>query len=174
MFSETKNIAKSAAISLSFEKAEKDIMNRPPRSPQESVFDNGRGLHMIWVGILMGGVALAMQGWAIKNGLHWQTIVFNVICLSQMGHVLAIRAEKQSFFSIGMLSNKLLIGAVLLAFMLQFMLTYIPFLQSIFKTQALSLKEFVIVGAASSLVFFAVETDKLISRRRKSDRAISI
>jgi Ca2+-transporting ATPase len=155
------------AISLSFEKAEKDIMQRPPRSPGESIFANGRGLHMIWVGMLMAGIALLLQAWAIKNDLHWQTIVFNVVCLSQMGHVLAIRSESRSLFSIGLLSNKPLFAAVLLTFLLQFLITYIPFLQSIFKTQSLSLNEFILVGVASSLVFFAVEIDKAISKRKR-------
>ncbi len=155
------------AISLSFEKAEKDIMNRPPRPPQQTVFANGRGMHMIWVGILMAGISLSAQAWAINNDLHWQTIVFNVLCLSQMGHVLAIRSEKQSLFSIGIFSNKPLIGAVLIALLLQFVITYTPFLQPIFQTESLSLYEFVIVGAASSLVFFAVEIEKIVSRRRE-------
>ncbi|MBK7556832.1 MAG: cation-translocating P-type ATPase [Chitinophagaceae bacterium] len=154
------------AISLSFEKAEKNIMNRPPRPPQQTVFANGRGLHMIWVGMLMAGIALAAQGWAINNGLHWQTIVFNVLCLCQMGHVLAIRSENQSLFSIGIFSNKPLIGAVLIAFLLQFMITYTPLLQPVFKTESLSLFEFLIVGAASSIVFFAVELEKIITGRR--------
>ncbi len=155
------------AISLSFEKAEKDIMNRPPRPPQQSVFANGRGMHMIWVGILMAGITLSLQGWAINHGLHWQTIVFNVLCLCQMGHVLAIRSENNSFFSIGMFSNKPLIGSVIIVLILQIIITYIPIFQSIFHTKALSLHEFIIVGTASSLVFFAVEIEKLISRKRK-------
>ena len=153
------------AISLSFEKAEKDIMDRPPRPPQQSVFANGRGLHMIWVGMLMAGIALSAQGWAISHGLHWQTIVFNVLCLSQMGHVLAIRSEHQSFFSAGIFSNKPLIGSVVIAFLLQFCVTYIPFLQPIFKTQALTVYEFILVAAASSVVFFAVEIEKIMSRK---------
>jgi Ca2+-transporting ATPase len=153
------------AISLSFEKAEKDIMNRPPRPPQQSVFANGRGLHMIWVGMLMAGIALSAQGWAINHGLHWQTIVFNVLCLSQMGHVLAIRSENQSLFGVGVFSNKPLIGAVLIALLLQFVITYTPFLQPIFQTEALTLNEFLLVGALSSLVFFAVEIEKVISGR---------
>jgi Ca2+-transporting ATPase len=153
------------AISLSFEKAEKGIMQRPPRPPRESVFANGRGVRMIWVGMLMAGIALSMQAWALKNGLHWQTIVFNVVCMSQMGNVLAIRSEVQSFFSIGIFSNKPLIITVLVTLLLQFMITFIPFLQSIFKTQALSLNEFILVGVGSSLVFFAVEIEKGISKR---------
>jgi len=154
------------AIALSYEKAEKDIMNRPPRPPQQSVFANGRGLHMIWVGILMAGIALGLQGWAINHGLHWQTIVFNVLCLCQLGHVLAIRSETQSLFSIGVLSNKPLIGAVILALLLQFTITYVPFLQPIFQTESLTLNEFILVGVASSLVFFAVEIEKIISRSK--------
>ncbi len=154
------------AIALSFEKAEKDIMSRQPRLPQQSVFANGRGLHIIWVGMLMAGIALSLQGWAIANGLHWQTMVFNVLCLSQMGHVLAIRSEKQSFFSVGIFSNKPLIVAVIIAFLLQFLVTYSPFFQPIFKTEALTFNEFIIVSVASSLVFIAVEIEKVIFKKR--------
>ena len=155
------------AIALSFEKAEKDIMNRPPRPPSQSVFANGMGLHIIWVGMLMAGIALSLQGWAIANGLHWQTMVFNVLCLSQMGHVLAIRSKNQSFFSSGVFSNKPLIVAVITAFLLQFLVTYTPFFQSIFKTEALTLNEFIIVAAASSLVFIAVEIEKILFKKPK-------
>lgn len=154
------------AIALSYEKAEKDIMNRKPREPKQSVFSNGRGLHMIWVGMLMAGIALSLQGWAMAHGLHWQTIVFNVLCLCQLGHVLAIRSDYQSLFTTGIFSNKPLTGAVLLALLLQLGITYIPFLQPLFKTEALTLFEFVLVGAASSLVFFAVEIEKIIRRRQ--------
>lgn len=155
------------AISLSFEKAEKDIMLRPPRPPDQTVFADGRGFHIIWVGIVMAGIALALQAWAIKNNLHWQTLVFNVVCLSQMGNLLAIRSESRSFFSTGIFSNKPLIGAVILTFALQLLITYVPFLQTIFKTQSLSLFEFIIVGLTSSLVFIAVEIAKAFSKKNR-------
>jgi Ca2+-transporting ATPase len=115
----------------------------------------------------MGAVSLGIQAWSIHDGnSHWQTMVFNVLCLSQMGHVLAIRSESQSFFSMGILSNKPLIGAVLLTLALQLAVTYAPFLQPVFRTEALTLNEFLLVGAVSSLVFFAVETEKAIFRRK--------
>ena len=145
-------------------------MTRPPRPPQQTVFANGRGMHIIWVGILMAGIVLSLQGWAIKNDYHWQTIVFNVLCLCQMGHVLAIRSETQSLFSIGIFSNKPMIASVIIVLLLQFIITYTPLLQPVFHTDALTLKEFIIVGAASSLVFFAVEIEKIISRRRMKCR----
>jgi Ca2+-transporting ATPase len=83
-----------------------------------------------------------------------------------MGHVLAIRSENRSLFSIGILSNRPLFTAVLLTFLLQILITYTPFLQVIFKTQSLSLNEFILVAIASSLVFFAVEIDKANKRRK--------
>jgi Ca2+-transporting ATPase len=159
------------AISLSFEKAEKNIMKRLPRNPKENVFANGNGLHMIWVGLFMAAVALLAQNWAIQNGLHWQTIVFNIICLSQMGHVLAIRSNKQSFFSVPLFSNIPLILAVASAVILQIAVTYIPVLHSVFKTKTLSLREFIFVVIASSLVFFAVEIEKFICRKKKKHQS---
>jgi P-type Ca2+ transporter type 2C len=84
-----------------------------------------------------------------------------------MGHVLAIRSEKQSFFDTGIFSNKSLIAAVVLALVLQYKIAYVPFLQPIIQTEALNYKEFKIVGVLSSLVFFAVEIEKAIFRRRQ-------
>lgn len=158
------------AIALSFEKEEKNIMKRPPRPPQENVFAKGMGMDILWVGLLIAGIALSTQAFAIKNGLHWQTIVFNVLCLSQMAHVMAIRSSTQSLFSIGLLSNKPLLGSVLLTLILQLAITYTPIFHSIFKTQSLSPIEFLGVGAVSSLVFFAVEIEKAISSRRTNNR----
>jgi Ca2+-transporting ATPase len=83
-----------------------------------------------------------------------------------MGHVLAIRSEYRSLFSIGVFSNKPLLVAVVVALILQYVVTFVPFFQPIFKTEALSLMEFLVVGGASMLVFFAVEAEKWISRRR--------
>ena len=154
------------AIMLSFEKAEKNIMQRPPRAPQENVFSNGRGYHIIWVGLLIAGLSLSAQAFSIAHGLHWQTIVFNVMCLTQMAHIMAIRSETQSLFSIGLFSNKPLLASVALSFLLQFVVTYTPLLQPVFNTQSLTWYEFLGTGILSSLLFFAVEIEKAVSRRK--------
>ncbi|HXR81273.1 MAG TPA: cation-translocating P-type ATPase C-terminal domain-containing protein, partial [Saprospiraceae bacterium] len=111
--------------------------------------------------------ALSLQAWAISHDMHWQTMVFNFLCLGQMAHVLAIRSEKQSFFQTGLFSNKWLIGSVLLTFVLQLAITYLPFLHSVFKTESLTLHEFFIVGGTSAMVFVAVEIEKLVKRTKK-------
>jgi Ca2+-transporting ATPase len=60
----------------------------------------------------------------------------------------------------------MLIASVVLALVLQFVLTYTPMLHSVFQTESLTLKEFTVVCLLSSIVFFAVEIEKMFSRRR--------
>ncbi len=155
------------ALALSAEPAEKDIMERPPRHPQESIFAQGLGIHAIWVGFLMAGIVLFVQAWSIRTEhAHWQTMVFTVLSLTQLGHVLAIRSEKESLFRIGLFSNKFLIGAVVLTFILQMATIYVPALNPIFKTEPLTLPELAFTLILSSVIFFAVEIEKLFKRRR--------
>ncbi len=155
------------ALALSAEPAEGDVMSRPPRHPRESVFAGGLGMHAIWVGLLMAGMALFVQCWSITGeNSHWQTMVFTVLCLTQLGHVLAIRSEKQSLFTIGLFSNKYLLGAVVLTFLLQMATIYVPFLNPIFKTAPLTSGELLFCIAWSALVFVAVEIEKAIKRHR--------
>jgi len=154
-------------LALSSEPAEKNIMSRPPRAPNESIFADGLGIHIIWVGLVMGAATLFTQAAFLDHGKsHWQTMVFTVLCLSQMGHVLAVRSDRESFFKQGLFSNKPLLNAVLLTFALQMATIYIPFLHPVFKTESLTLSELAIALAISSVVFWGVELEKLIKRRR--------
>lgn len=155
-------------LALVAEPEEKGVMHRAPRHPKESIFAHGLGLHIIWVGLLMGGASLFTQAYGMYSGghdHHWQTMIFTVLCLSQMGHVLAIRSETESFFSNRMFANKPLIGAVILTFVLQMATIYVPFLNPVFKTAPLSIEELFISLAFSSIVFFAVEVEKFVKRR---------
>jgi Ca2+-transporting ATPase len=158
-------------LALAAEPAEKGIMERPPRHPKESIFAHGMAVHMIWVGLLMGAVSIFTQAWAINTGReqsHWQTMVFTVLCLSQMGHVLAIRSERVSLFREGLLSNKPLLWAVLLTFGLQMTTIYVPALNPVFKTAPLTAGELVIALFLSSVIFFVVEIEKWWFRRKDS------
>jgi len=152
-------------LALAAEPGERNVMSRPPRHPKESIFAKGLGAHIIWVGLLMGAVSIATQAWFINSSqTHWQTMVFTVLCLSQMGHVLAIRSEQESFCRQGALSNKPLLGAVLLTFGIQMATIYVPYLNPIFKTEPLSAKELIITILLSAVVFLAVEIEKSFKR----------
>lgn len=153
-------------LALAVEPEERGIMQRPPRPPQQSIFAEGMWQHILWVGLLMAGVSLFAQGWAyVNDSPRWQSMVFTVLTLSQMGHVLAIRSDRVSLLRQGLFSNLPLFGAVMLTFGLQMAVLYVPVLQPIFKTQALSMDELLFCLGLSSVVFLTVEIEKWVRRR---------
>ncbi len=153
-------------LALTAEGEEQGLMQRAPRAPNESIFAHGMWQHIIWVGLLIGGVSIASQAWAYRTGAaHWQTMVFTVLTLSQLAHVLAIRSEKASLLKIGIGSNRPLLGAVLLTVGLQLAVIYVPFLNTIFKTAPLSLSELGLCFTLPVVVFAAVEIEKALYRR---------
>jgi P-type Ca2+ transporter type 2C len=148
-------------LALAAEPAERGTMQRPPRAPAESLFANGMWQHILGVGLLLGGLCLGIQAWALSTGhAHWQTMVFTVLTLGQMAHVMAIRSESVPLWRLGLGSNRPLLGAVLLTFALQMATIYVPFLNPIFKTQPLSLPELALCLGAASVVWVVVEIEK--------------
>jgi len=153
-------------LALAEETAEKNIMQIPPRKPDESIFANGLGWHILWVGLLMGAVCIGVQAWAIHNDdPKWQTYVFTILCFSQMGHVFSIRSQRFYLFQQGIFTNRPLVGAVLLTFILQLCLLYIPFLQKAFSIQSLTIYELSMCIGLSLIVFHAVEAEKWVRQK---------
>jgi Ca2+-transporting ATPase len=154
-------------LALSVEPAERGIMQRPPRLPDESIFAGGMWQHMLWVGLLIGGLSILSMAWALEAGKdNWQTIVFTVLTFSQLMHAIVIRSESQSIFTLGLLSNLHLLGAVVFTVMLQLAVIYLPFLNAIFKTAPLSGQELLVCFALPIIVFIAVEIEKTVIRRK--------
>jgi Ca2+-transporting ATPase len=80
---------------------------------------------------------------------------------------MAIRSDRESLLSIGVFSNKPLIGSVLLTLGLQITITYLPIFQSIFKTEALTGNELIATITLCSLVWIAVEIEKKMRRKQQ-------
>ena len=159
-------------LALAFEPSEKETMKRSPYHPEENIIDKRMKYHIVWVGLLMGIISLGIGFWVWRGeadpatNTMWQTMIFTTLTLSQMGHVMAIRSGRESLFTVGIFSNMKLIGAVLLTFILQLMVIYMPFMQEIFKTVALPLDVLIICLVLSTVVFWGVELEKFIYRRK--------
>jgi P-type Ca2+ transporter type 2C len=162
------------ALAVSAEPAERGTMRRPPRPPSESVFARGLGRHILWVGALMAIVSLATGVWYSQVEPEiWQTMLFTTLTLSQLAHVMAIRSGDESLFRVGLLSNKPLLGAVAITFLLQLVAIYTPFFQEFLDTEALPLADLAIAVALSTIIFWAVEVEKWLIRRRNSREALN-
>ncbi|MBI5245675.1 MAG: cation-translocating P-type ATPase [Elusimicrobia bacterium] len=153
-------------LALAAEPAEPGVMSRGPRPPNESIFAHGLGAHAVWVGVLMAALALGTQFYFVFGAdAQWRTMIFTVLVFTQMGHVMAIRSERESLFSQGVLSNRPLFAAAAGMILLQLVAIYFPPFQRALKTQALSPGELGLTAALASVVFFAVEIEKWFKRR---------
>jgi Ca2+-transporting ATPase len=151
------------ALAFSAEPAEPGIMRRPPRPPDESLFAGGMWQYIVWVGLLIGGVSLLSQAWAISRDVtYWQTIVFTVLTFAQIFHSLAVRSDSAAIWRLGLFSNLPLIGAIGLTIALQLMVIYVPALNPIFKTEPLPLVDLLACFAFALVVLVVVETRKFI------------
>ena len=174
------------ALALGMEPAEKDVMRRPPRPPEESLFANGLWQRTIFAGVLMALGCLLMFDWAIqehtlvlgKSQAEAETtarsMVFMTMAFFQLFNALVIRSERQSFFVMSPSSNWYLYGAVCIAGLLQVVVIYFPPFQEIFKTAAVTGVELLVSLGVASSIFWAVELEKgvlyLWSRKKKRSR----
>ena len=152
-------------LGMGVENAESDTMKRPPYSPKEGVFSRGAGVQVIWVGALIGGLALALGSWYYFRGLEqWQTMVFTFLAFAQVFQALASRSARDSFFKLRLMSNPLLAGMSALVVVLQLSVLYIPFLAEFFGVVPLSLCDLSIAIATGVVVLVAMELEKKLKK----------
>ena len=160
-------------LGLGVEKSERNVMNRPPILPQAGIFAGGMGKHIVWLGALIGLLALGIGfGYWSAGYQNWQTMTFTTLAFLQIGQALAIRSSDDSLFTIGIASNRLMLGMVALVFVLQAAVIYTPFLQTMFGTTPLPAIDLLITIGAGAFLFAVVEIEKWWMRGRENKRRI--
>ncbi|MGZ8498565.1 MAG: cation-translocating P-type ATPase [Candidatus Binatia bacterium] len=153
-------------LGLGVEPAEKNLMRRPPFSPTEGIFSRGAAWQTIWIGSLIGLLCLGVGSWYFFGGHgNWQTMVFTSLAFAQIGQALAVRSGRDSLFTVGLRSNGLMLGMVIMVFILQALVIYTPPLQSFFETDPLSPLDLLVAVGMGVMVFAAIELEKLWHRR---------
>jgi Ca2+-transporting ATPase len=143
------------------ENAEPDTMKRKPYSPTEGVFSRGAGTQTIWVGVMIGALALGISSWYFFTGRpQWQTMVFTSLAFMQVFQALASRSDKESFFKMGLMSNPVLAGMAALVVTLQLMVIYIPALANFFNVLPLKWHDLSIAVLSGVVVFVVMELHK--------------
>ncbi|WP_449241315.1 calcium-translocating P-type ATPase, SERCA-type [Desulfoscipio gibsoniae] len=140
------------AMALGLDPIDRDIMRRPPRNPQESVFSHGLGWRIVGSGTVIAVLTLAVFGLAYADGYNLdlaRTMAFNTLVFLQLFYVFSCRSEHLSIRELGVTSNPHLVWAVLISAGLQTGVNYLPFLQPIFHTVPLSLHQWLtVIGVA--------------------------
>ena len=155
------------ALALGVEPAEDDVMERLPRSANETIFGGGVVQYIGAFGSLMAALSL-LVGWLAWNvdDPAWRTMLFTTLIFGQLALALEVRAEKKSLFSVGLLTNRAMLVAVSIGVAAHFALIYMPVLQNIFGTVALGPKDLLISLTAALVILIAAEAWKWWERRR--------
>ena len=161
------------ALALAMEPPEPNMMDRPPHDPKESIFARGLGFYMVRVGIVFAILAIALMLWAYgythDEGVagdpeRWKTMVFTMLCLSQMGHAISVRSPRLLAVEMSQWTNPYVLLAVVTTSVLQLLLMYVPALRSFFGTQYIAPVELAVCVGFSLLLFVWLEMEKLFLR----------
>ena len=170
------------SLALSREPPEPGIMQEPPRSVKERLFNAKVFLRSFYIGVIIAAGAMfgclsvwSAGGWHLGMQLSSDSVVyikgttmtFAGIVIAQVGNVLACRTSKVSIFKTSLSSNKWIwIGIAAQVSIISF-LVYVPLMQRLFGTTALGLVDWVFLAVFACIVIFAEEVRKWFARRRE-------
>jgi Ca2+-transporting ATPase len=154
------------------EKGEPDTMTQPPRPPKEPVINRDMAIGIAVVAVvdaiaILTVFYLAMQRFPGDLD-HTRTIAFVTLCTSELLRAYTARSEHHSVFSIGVFSNRWMIWATSISFLLVLLIVYVPFLQPFFDTVPLTLEEWLFMAPFFFAAPVAMELVKIYIRSRKA------
>jgi P-type Ca2+ transporter type 2C len=162
------------ALALGMEPVHLDPMLEPPRSRSAPLVDRGELRWLLGYGAWMAALGLGAFGWCLAHaggGLTYfeleraRTLTFTVLAVSPLFHALNSRSHTRSVFALGFWSNWRLLGSFAVAAALQAVAVYVPIVEIVFGTRALSALELGVALGLSSTVWIAGELVKLGKRR---------
>jgi Ca2+-transporting ATPase len=165
------------ALALGTEKGDPDIMQQKPRDKAEPILNKSMIIGIAVQSVAITGAVLTAYVWALhkysgsvsiitEQGLYMaRSVAFTTLIAAELIRAYSSRSERFFVVKLGIFSNKVLIGASLLSFGLLLAVLYIPILQPIFKTYALSGHDWTIVGVLCLVPFLAGEFYKPLARR---------
>ncbi len=164
------------AVALGVEPAEKDVMQRPPRPPDEPILDRFALIMILFLGSYIGGGALWLFHHYLSSGranavIVAQTVAFTGIILLEKMNVFNFRALREPMNVIGYLSNPWVLAAWAFTVSLQAAAVYVPFLQRALHTVPLGWSDWGLMFLVAVPIFLSVETLKWLRWRFRSPQA---
>ncbi len=166
--------AVTLALTLAFEPAERNVMQRPPRNPNEPILSGFLIWRVTFVSliILIGTFGLFL--WERGNGTSIEearTIAVNTLVMFEIFYLFSARyLHAPSLSYEGLTGNRYVLYAIGLLVIFQLGFTYLAPMQTLFATTGISVEAWVRIIAIGSSVLFLVETEKFLIRYYKEKR----
>ncbi len=160
------------AFALGIDPIDPNIMERSPRSRNEAIITRQSILSILRQSVFIAVCSLLSFVFVLfveKSSIERaRTVAFIVLSCAQLFHAFNCRSMTKSLFKIGVFTNKKLIYAALLSFLLQIAVVHISFFQKILKTEALSLLDWLFIVLISSFPLWAVEIGKMFNNKKNT------
>lgn len=156
------------ALALGMEAKEPDIMEKPPRNPNEPIMDHRMKVQIAIQSIFMTMAVLGVFTFALNTSSNLQvaqTYAFATLIFSELLRAYTSRSETLSVFKIGVFSNKYMVGGTFISFLLLLLVIYVPALRDIFDTVKLSIYDWDIIVLFGMIPFIAAEVSKIFLRK---------
>ena len=165
------------ALALGMEKAEPDVMNRPPRNSREGIFAGGLLSDIIYQGILVTALTILSywMGNFFETGVfslpagvseHGMTMAFLTMSMCEIFHSFNLRSQRNSVFSLHG-QNPVLWASMIGSLILTTAVLEVPFLANAFGFTPVGAAEYGVALCLAVLVIPVVETVKFFQRRRR-------
>ena len=161
------------ALALGVERGEADIMNEPPRDPDEPILDTEIKITVAIQSIAITVATLLAYFVGLKwygqgEGLgHARTMAFSALIICELLRAYTSRSIDKTVFEIGVFTNKKLVFATLFSFLLMLVVIYVPVLNDAFGLMDLGPKEIAVVLGSSLIPLVAGEIQKKVRFKKK-------
>ncbi len=147
---------------MGYEKPAPDLMDRKPFTLTRKVFSEGDHWQMLWVGAVIGILALGLGSWYFFNDrAEWQTMIFTSLAFMQVFHAFAARSSDRPFFKLGVMTNPVLGGMAIVTILLQLAILFVSPLNRFFGVVPLHGPDLLIAIAIGLLLFTVIEIGKI-------------
>jgi Ca2+-transporting ATPase len=163
------------ALALGMEKGDPDIMERPPRPPDESIVNRSMLIRIGIMTVALTSVTLT----AFWLGLRWQgvalaeTMAFVTLALAELPIAYTARSERYPLRRMGVWSNRWMQRAVGLSIALMLLVVYVPFLNRPFNTAPLSLQHWTVLLPLILIPALTAEATKWAIRRGEATHTVA-
>ncbi len=163
------------ALALGVDPPPDDVMQRPPRRPNDSVIDRDMWIGICWIGLVMAVATLVALDLRLPGGLVGgagdietaRTMAFTTLVVAQLFNCFNARSDRRSALP-RLFENGWLWAAIALSLALQVAVVHLPFLNDAFGTTPLSAGDWLTCIALASAVLWANEAKKLLDRWRRA------
>ena len=144
-------------------------MQRPPRAPGAPILTGRMLAQVVLAGVLILIAAFGLFQWELRQGAAVdaaRTVALNTVAVIQALYLVNCRSLRHSILSIGLFRNGWLWLGIAGVLLLQAAITYLPFMNSIFRTAPIGGDEWARILAAGTIVVLLVEAQKAVLSRR--------